>query len=253
MKTTLTKSVMVLSLILSVAESNGKYGHGQNSGYTNNNYTQQNYQEETIPSNITDAISSSKSQLTQELKDSITYMYSEEKLAKEVYLNIYEKQSLQQLYNIATKSEVKHEEAVNNLAIKYDLNITQYPDTDIPYDKNSMNNYSSGKYAVEAIQELYDMLYNKGINSQQDALEVGCMVEVTDIDDLDKYISQASESNASDVIEVFNFLRDGSYVHYWAFDNGLKNIGISTGCCSLGSTYCHPEYPQNKNHNQKGK
>ena len=242
MKTTLTKSVLVLSLILSVAESKGNNNQGRN--YANNNYTQQNYQVESTPSNVADALSSTKSQLTQELQDSITYMYNEEKLAKEVYLNIYEKQSLQQLYNIATKSEVKHEEAVNNLAIKYDLNITQYPDTDIPYDKNSIDKYGSGQYAVEAIQELYDMLYNKGINSQQDALEVGCMVEVTDIDDLDKYIIQASASNASDVLEVFNFLRDGSYIHYWAFDNGLKNIGISTGCCSLGDTYCHPEYPQ---------
>ncbi|SFV61276.1 Uncharacterized protein MJ0754 [hydrothermal vent metagenome] len=249
MKTKLTKSVLVLSLILSVAESNGKYGKGGD-GNSSNNYAQENYQEETIPSNVTDAISSEKSNLTPELQDSITYMYNEERLAKDIYLNVYERQPIKQLYNIATKSEIKHEQAVNDIAIKYDLNITQYPDTDIPYDKDSIAKYGSGEYAVEAIQELYNMLYNKGINSEQDALEVGCMVEVTDIDDLDKYISQASASNASDVIEVFNFLRDGSYKHYWAFDNGLKNMGISTGCCSLGDKYCHPEYPQD---NQKGK
>jgi hypothetical protein len=40
---------------------------------------------------------------------------------------------------------------------------------------------------------------------------------------LDKYILLAEQSNASDVITVFNFLRDGSYNHYWAFDEGLKN------------------------------
>jgi len=46
-------------------------------------------------------------------------------------------------------------------------------------------------------------------------------------------------------LDVFNFLRDGSYKHYWAFDKGLKNMGIDNGCCSLGTNYCHPEYPQN--------
>ncbi len=199
---------------------------------------------EEIPQVVTDAINSDKSALTQELKDSITYMYNEEKLAKEVYLNVYEMQKVKQLYNIATKSETKHEEAVEQLAIKYDLNITLYPDTKAPYDKKSIDSYGSGKYSVEAIQELYDMLYDKGIQSTKDALEVGCLVEVTDIDDLDKYMSQARASNALDVLEVFNFLREGSYRHYWAFDKGLKNMNISTGCCSLGDNYCHPEYPQ---------
>jgi len=199
---------------------------------------------EAIPQSVTDAISSEQSTLTQELKDSITYMYNEEKLAKDVYLNVYEMQKVEQLYNIATKSEIKHEEAVEQLAVKYDLNITLYPDTQKPYDKKSLDSYGSGQYPVVAIQELYDMLYDKGIQSSKDALEVGCMVEVTDIDDLDKYILQATQSNASDALEVFDFLREGSYKHYWAFDKGLKDMGISNGCCSLGENYCHLEYPQ---------
>lgn len=210
-----------------------------------NTYADEGYQNEITPIVVTDAINTEKSTLSQELKDSITYMYNEEKLAKDVYLNVYAVQPLRQLYNIASKSEVKHEEAVNDLAIKYDLNITLYPDTQAPYDINSINTYGSGQYPVVKIQELYDILYDKGIQSQQDALEVGCLVEVTDIDDLDIYISQATDSNASDVLTVFDFLRDGSYTHYWAFDNGLKNMGISDGCCSLGTDYCHPEYPQN--------
>lgn len=190
------------------------------------------------------AIAAEKSTLTQDLEDSITYMYNEEKLAKDVYLNVYAKQAVKQLYNIATKSEVKHEQAVNDLAVKYDLNITLYPDTQMPYDLDALNSYGSGEYAVEHIQELYDMLYDKGIQSTQDALEVGCIVEVTDIDDLDKYIEQATASNAEDVLTIFNFLQDGSYNHYWSFDKGLKNMGITDGCCSLGTEYCHPEYPQ---------
>jgi hypothetical protein len=191
------------------------------------------------------AIASEKSILTPELQDSITYMYSEEKLAKEIYLNLYAIQPVKQLNNIATKSEVKHEDAVDRLAIKYDLNTTLYPDTTTPYDANSLSTFTNGKFPVVAIQELYDTLYEKGVQSQKDALEVGCMVEVTDVEDLDKYIAQATQSNASDVLTIFNFLRDGSYNHYWAFNKGLTNQGITDGCCSLGTDYCHPEYPQN--------
>jgi hypothetical protein len=92
---------------------------------------------------------------------------------------------------------------------------------------------------------LYETLYNKGVMTLQDALEVGCMVEVVDVDDLDKYIEYTIESNASDVQGIFEYLRAGSYNHYWAFDNGLKNIGVSEGCCSLEDTYCKTttEYP----------
>ena len=206
-------------------------------------YTQENHAEEHIPAKVSDAIASGKSRLTQGLKDSITYMYNEEKLAKDIYLNVYKTQPLKQLYNIATNSEVKHEEMVNQLAIKYDLNSTLYPDTQAPYDKKSLESYTSGHYPVVEVQELYDMLYDKGIQSKQNALEVGCMVEVIDIEDLDKYIAQAKEANAEDVLTIFDFLRKGSYKHYWAFDKGLKKRGVDNGCCVLGARYCHPEYP----------
>ena len=190
------------------------------------------------------AIASEKSILTPELQDSITFMYSEEKLAKEIYLNLYAIQSVKQLTNIANNSEVKHVDAVDRLAIKYDLNTTLYPDTTIPYDATSLNTFTNGKFPVVEIQELYDVLYEKGIQSEKDALEVGCLVEVTDVEDLDRYIIQATEANATDVLTIFNYLRDGSYNHYWAFNKGLTNQGIADGCCSLGVDYCHPEYPQ---------
>jgi hypothetical protein len=202
----------------------------------------------TLPADIVDAINAPYSTLSQNLKDAITYMYSEEGLAHDVYLNIYKIQEVEQLQNIATKSEVKHIEAVRQLAKKYDLNMTQYPDTDIPY---SIAGIGDGNYPVDTVQYLYDLLYNKGIASEENALEVGCIVEVVDIDDLDKYIEYAQTSNASDALTVFEFLRNGSYSHYWAFDKGLKNRGVEEGCCSLedmlGYHFCHPEYPQNDN------
>ncbi len=193
---------------------------------------------------VDDAINAPLSTLSQPVKDTIAYMYSEEKLAHEVYLDVYAVQPQKQLYNIATRSEVEHMDAVNRLAVKYDLNITRYPDTVPPYDAEALARFGDGQFPVEEVQYLYDTLYAKGITSAQDALEVGCMVEVTDVNDLDRDIALAEGDGASDVVDIFNFLRDGSYNHYWAFDKGLKNMGISDGCCSLGDDYCHPEYPQ---------
>ena len=191
------------------------------------------------------------STLSQDLKDSITYMYNEEGLAYDVYTHIYKFQvdnnleTVIQLQNIATKSETQHIAAVNDLAVKYDLNMTQYPDTDVPY---SINGIGNGSYSVEDIQELYNMLYVKGIQSKQDALEVGCMVEVVDIDDLDQYIAQAQASNALDVLDVFNFLINGSYKHYWTFNDTLVGMGIADGCCQMAKDLGHdtcPNYPRN--------
>ncbi len=229
---------LIMTLLIVVgcnSEGKGK-GKGKGEGKHQNR--------DTLPSSVTQALSSEKSTLTQEIKDSITYMYNEEKLAREIYLNLNKIQPAKQLYNIATNSEIKHEQAVNDLAIKYDLNISFYPDTPEPYDKNAIETYGSGQFSVVDVQELYDMLYDKGIQSKRDALEVGCMVEVTDIDDLNRYIQEATQSEAEDVLAIFDFLKEGSYNHYWAFDKELKKSGSDDGCCSLGSEYCHPEYPQ---------
>ncbi len=109
----------------------------------------------------------------------------------------------------------------------------------------------AGKYGISKIQSLYDALESKGSESAQDALEVGCMVEVTDINDLNDYIDLAESDGAQDVVDAFTVLRNASYEHYWAFDQGLRNMGVDDGCCSLGIIgevdYCHSEYPKNGN------
>ena len=189
--------------------------------------------------------------LSEDQKYSLAYMWHEEKLAKEIYLELNKIHPAQQLENIATKSEVKHIAIVQELVEAYDINITNLADYEVNYSAEELNNMPVGKFAVPEIQELYDALYDIGRVSKQASLEVGCMVEVVDIDDLDKFI--ASTGNNQAIIDAFIILRAGSYTHYWAFDSGLKNMGVSDGCCSLGSEYCHPEYPQSENGGGKGK
>ena len=186
-----------------------------------------------------------KAELTTEQKYSLAYMWHEEKLAKEIYLELNKIYPTKQLDNIANNSEVKHIEYVQNLVAWYDINVTNIANYEVNYSANELNGMAVGKFAIPEIQSLYDMLYDKGVGSQQASLEVGCMVEVTDVNDLDKYIKEAGTNQA--LLDTFNILRDGSYNHYWAFDKGLENMGITDGCCSLGADYCHLEYPQNEN------
>jgi len=190
------------------------------------------------------------STLTPELEETIIYMGNEERLAYDVYMNLYNYHVdtnnlvINQFYNIATKSESEHISIVQSIVHRYDLNASTIIDDPVADSSATLDTMPSGEYGIEEIQELYDTLYDKGIQSKQDALEVGCMVEVTDVNDLTEDIALAEEANAEDLVAAYNVLRNGSYNHYWAFDKGLKNMGIDDGCCSLGTEYCHPEYPQ---------
>ncbi|NEW59782.1 DUF2202 domain-containing protein [Sulfurovum sp. bin170] len=192
-----------------------------------------------------------ESNLTQEVIDSLAYMGNEERLAYDIYMVLYKYHndngtSLMQLANIP-KSEQKHVEIVQEVIRKYNVNTDNLTDVVDPVaDKDvAFADMPMGQYDIPAIQELYNMLYEKGIASPQAAMEVGCMVEVVDIDDLDHFILQAEASNATDIVAAFNILRDGSYKHYWAFDKGLKNMGVADGCAVAGEEWAKTveEYP----------
>jgi hypothetical protein len=205
-----------------------------------------------LPSSVQDAIDGSISNLTQELKDTLSYMGNEERLAYDVYNKLYEKWGTKQFTNIATKSEYKHITAVQQLVQKYNLNDSDFSNVDLNplgYKKTSIESMKAGTYDISKIQKLYNDLVAQGLESETEALKVGCTIEVVDVTDLDEYITMAENSNANDIVEVFNFLRNGSYNHYWAFDKGLKNKGISDGCCSLGADYCK-DYPKNEKGNK---
>ena len=206
-----------------------------------------------LPASVKEALLTPANTLTQETKNTLAYMGNEERLAYDVYSTLYAIHAangteIKQLTNIATKSEATHIQAVQLLVQKYITDVNDFTNVtldNLDYIDATIAEMPTGQYNIESIQTLYDMLITKGEQSQQDALEVGCMVEVVDINDLQADLQLAADSNASDVVTVFEFLRDGSYSHYWSFDQGLKNMGITEGCCSLGEEYCHPEYPQN--------
>ncbi len=202
--------------------------------------------EANVPQMVKDALLTSNSTLTQEVKDALSYMSNEEKLAFDVYLKLYESfPEINQFYNIATNAEAAHFEAVELLIQKYISDNSEFSNLDENLSQSNIQDLEAGVYNITELQNLYDLLISIGEESPQKALEVGCMVEVTDIYDLDHDIALSQEANASDVTSVFEYLRNGSYNHYWSFNDALVTMGISDGCCSVGQDYCHPEYPQN--------
>jgi hypothetical protein len=198
-----------------------------------------------LPQNVKNELLTAESVLTQELKDTLSYMQNEERLAFDVYNELYKLfPTANQLNNIATNSESVHIQTVELLILKYINSVDEFSNLDLNTD---LSETTAGEYSISAIKDLYDALMSIGDDSKQAALEVGCMIEVTDINDLDGDIALAQASNATDVEAAFVYLRNGSYNHYWAFDSGLKGIGVTEGCCSLGTVdgvdYCQ-NYPK---------
>ena len=239
MNISLVQSGIVLaSMALLLGCGSSGTGNGSNTTASNNG----------LPQIVQQAIEAPTSTLSQELTNTLSYMGNEERLAYDVYNYLYEQFGTIQFTNIATKSEYKHITAVQALVQKYNLDDgSAFTNVDLPalgYINTPIESMQAGSYDVSAIQKLYDDLTAQGSRSEIDALNVGCIIEVVDVTDLNADIALAQSENATDIVTVFNFLRNGSYSHYWAFDEALKSRGITDGCCSLGTTYCHPEYPK---------
>ncbi len=140
----------------------------------------------------------------------IEYMREEEKLARDVYEYLYNVWGQRTFANIE-KAEVTHMNAVKALIEKYDL-------------KDPAANSKPGQFADPHLQELYDQLTTMGSKSLADALKVGCIIEETDIEDLEKYIANTDND---DVKLVYANLLKGSENHLRAFVRVLENMGIT--------------------------
>jgi len=241
MKIEILKSALALTAVLALVSCGTSNGSNNGEGDSSE-----------IPTNVQEAIDSPTSNLSQELANTLSYMGNEERLAYDVYNRLYTEWGIKQFTNIASKSEIKHIQSVQQLVQKYKMNDEiSFTNVDLPslgYMNTPVENMQAGTYDISTIQKLYDDLTGAGAVSEVEALKVGCTVEVVDVTDLDAYITIAEQSDAGDVVEVFDYLRKGSYNHYWAFDKGLKNRGVSQGCCTW-SELCHPEYPQNEKGN----
>ena len=135
----------------------------------------------------------------------LQYMVAEEKLAHDVYVTLGDEYGLRVFTNIA-RSETQHQSAVARLLDKYGI-------------KNPTLGDKVGVFDDPKLQKLYDDLVAKGMLSLQDALEVGVLVEETDIADLKEVIA-GNEPAAVD--RVLTNLLNASYKHLAAFERQIN-------------------------------
>jgi hypothetical protein len=157
------------------------------------------------------AISSMPAQdLSDDEKSGLLKMRQEEKLARDVYLKLYEKWGLQVFANIAN-SEQRHMEAVKMLLEKYGISDPVIDD-------------SIGVFSDEEFSGLFNELVATGEASEVDALKVGAEIEDLDISDLETLIANTDND---DIKFVYERLMNGSYNHMRAFSNMLQSYGES--------------------------
>ena len=142
--------------------------------------------------------------LSQTEADTLSFMREEEKLARDVYLQMIAEYGSKIFYNIA-ESEQTHMDAIKTLLDKYGLDDPAVP-----------------KFAVfndTELQVLYDELVAQGDDSKLDALMVGALIEEVDIKDLQTAIDQTDKH---DLERVYGNLMSGSKNHLRAFVSQIE-------------------------------
>ena len=139
-----------------------------------------------------------------EIED-ILYMREEEKLARDVYLTLYQQWGLSIFQNIAN-SEATHIAKIKSLIDRYGL-------------EDPVANNEIGVFTNPTLQELYNQLVAEGSTSLGDALRVGAAIEEIDILDLEKAVAQTDKA---DVQLVYQSLMKGSRNHLRSFTSTLK-------------------------------
>ncbi len=142
--------------------------------------------------------------------DGLVFMREEEKLARDVYLTLYENWGKRVFINISG-SEQTHTDAIRYLLVKYEI-----PD---PVEVDSL-----GVFKNEILQDLFNTLIEQGSVSLVEALKVGALIEEIDILDIQKELDEHVDNE--DITMVYNNLLKGSRNHLRAFVKNLSRQGI---------------------------
>jgi hypothetical protein len=169
---------------------------------------------ETIPAKIFEEIEKrkeiSKTELSELEINSLMHLREEEMLAYDVYTFLSGLYDVPIFRNIA-KSEMIHTARVKELIDKYEL-------------EDPALNHEPGVFRDNGLQELYDVLTEKGKVSYEDAIVVGLTIEDLDIYDLEMALE--NEVDNEDIVEAYNFLLMGSKNHMKAFFFHAKRNGL---------------------------
>jgi hypothetical protein len=146
--------------------------------------------------------------LTTTQKESLLFMYQEEKVARDVYITLSKKYPTATTFSNILLSEQSHMDAVEKLCIKYGVDIA------------NVNEAEVGVFVLPELQALYNTLVIQGSVSLLEGQKVGVLIEQKDITD----ILAAEVGMPSDVVKVFENLRSGSYSHLDAFNKAVAAL-----------------------------
>ena len=148
-------------------------------------------------------------ELSDEELTGLLLMREEEKLARDVYIALYDLHGLN-VFNNISNSEQTHTDAVLALLERYDI-------AD-PVGTNEL-----GVFTDQDLQMLYDTLVAAGTPSLMDALFVGAKIEELDIADIERLKNEVVDND--DIVLVYDNLLMGSRNHLRAFDKQITNNG----------------------------
>ena len=148
-------------------------------------------------------------QVSEDENFGLVYMREEEKLARDVYLTLFEMDNNRVFYNIS-RAEQQHMDQLLTLLDKYKIADPSLEDI--------------GVFSNEELQQLYNDLIQQGSESEIAALLVGATIEDLDISDLDNF---KAESSDPEIIQVYESLTCGSRNHMRAFIKQLDILGVA--------------------------
>jgi hypothetical protein len=139
----------------------------------------------------------------------LVYMREEEKLARDVYLTLYDMWGLQTFSSIAA-SEQAHTDSIKGLLDAYGI-------------ADPVVNDTVGVFTNPDLQALYSQLVATGSTSLVDALKVGAAIEEIDIADLYESMAETVQPN---ILQVYSRLLSGSENHLRSFVSALSAQGV---------------------------
>lgn len=141
---------------------------------------------------------------------SLSFMREEEKLARDVYITLYNKWGVTIFTNISN-SEQTHMDAILMLLSKYSL-------------ADPVSNNAVGVFNNVTLQNLYNQLVAQGNISVLDAYKVGATIEDLDIFDLKNALLN---NDNQDIKLVYDMLTKGSRNHIRSFYKNILSVGGS--------------------------
>jgi hypothetical protein len=148
--------------------------------------------------------------LTQdEASQGVKYIYEVEKVARDAYLNFYDKWGTP-VQNVISASEQNHMDIMKEIIDQYSLG-------------DPAKGRGHGEFSTGDLQKLYSDLINSGYSSEVDALSTSAMIEEFDIVEIKKHTANL---NKTDFLAAYGKLMTGSENHLEIFTAKLKEKGV---------------------------